>query len=121
MIPMDPELTVTRFMTAVKANDLVAMSQLWGTSSGPAADDMDSAELEMRLTVMQLYLTHDEYQIEPAVALVGLDDRTRAYVVRVTRAGCVLPVPFELVSVGGGWLVSSVDLTQAGNPSRSCG
>jgi hypothetical protein len=108
-------------MTAVQANDLVGMSQLWGTSDGPAADHMDRAELEMRLTVMQRYLTHDEYQIEPSVALARSDDRTRPYVVRVTRAGCVLPVPFELVSVDGGWLVSNVDLTQAGNPSRSCG
>ena len=76
-IPVVPEVTLTRFMAAVEANDLVAMSQLWGTSSGPAADDMDLAELEMRLTVMQRYLTHDEYQIEPRVTLGRLDDRTR--------------------------------------------
>ena len=119
-VPVVPEVALTRFMTAVKDNDLAAMSRLWGTSSGPAAEEMDLAELEMRLTVMQAYLTHEEYEIEPAVALVRLDDNVRAFLVRVTRAGCVLQVPFQLVSAGEGWLVSSVDLTQAGNPSRTC-
>jgi hypothetical protein len=121
MIPVDPEVAVTRFMSAVQANDLVTMGQLWGTPDGPAIDHMDRAELEKRLTVMQAFLTNDEYQIEPSVSLVRLDDRTRAYQVRLTRSGCVHSVPFELVSVGGGWLVSNVDVTQAGNPARRCG
>jgi hypothetical protein len=121
MIPVDPEVTVTRFMSAVQANDVVTMGQLWGTSDGPAIGRMDRTELEMRLTVMQRYLRHDEYEILPGLATVRLDDRERAFRVQLTRAGCVHAVPFELVQVGGGWLVSNIDVTQAGNPSRRCG
>ncbi len=121
MIPVDPQVTVTRFMSAVEANNLVAMGQLWGTKDGPSIEEMDSAELDMRLTVMQRYLTHEEYEILASGSTARVDDRTRAYRIRLTRAGCVHNVPFELVRVGGGWLVSKIDLTQAGNPARACG
>ena len=120
MLPLDPQVTVTRFMSAVEANNLFAMGQLWGTKDGPSIDDMDRAELDMRLTVMQRYLTHEEYEILEGGLTARVDDRTRAYQIRLKRAGCVHDVPFELVRVGGGWLVSNVDLAQAGNPARTC-
>ncbi len=120
MIPVDPQVTVTRFMSAVEANNLLAMGELWGTKSGSAMEKMDRADLEKRLTVMQRYLTHDEYEVLAAETMGRIDDRTRAYRIRLTRAGCVHNVPFELVRVGGGWLVSNIDLAQAGNPARSC-
>ncbi len=117
MLPVDPQVTVTRFMSAVEAKNLVAMGQLWGTTRGPAVEKMDPADLEKRLTVMQRYLTHDEYEVR-AGAMAG--DRLRSYQIQLTRAGCVHTVPFELVRLGGGWLVSNIDLTQAGNPAREC-
>ena len=120
-IPIDPEVTVSRFMSAVEANNLVAMGQLWGTKKGPSVEEMDHTELEMRLTVMQSYLSHDEYEVLEGLASLRVDEGTRAYQIRLTRAGCVHNVPFELVRVGGEWLVSSVDLAQAGNPARACG
>ncbi len=120
MLPLDPQVTVTRFMSAVEANNLFAMGQLWGTKDGPSIDDMDRAELDMRLTVMQRFLTHEEYEILEGGLTARVDDRTRAYQIRLKRAGCVHDVPFELVRVGGGWLVSNVDLAQAGNPARTC-
>ena len=107
-------------MSAVEANNLFAMGQLWGTKDGPSIEEMDSAELDMRLTVMLRYLTHEEYEILEGGLTTRVDDRTRAYQIRLKRAGCVHDVPFELVRVGGGWLVSNVDLAQAGNPARSC-
>jgi hypothetical protein len=108
-------------MEAVQANDLDRMGQLWGTASGPAAKDMDRGELQMRLTVMQRYLTHDQYEVTSRGASAGQADRTRTYQVRLTRRGCVLDIPFQLVRSGGGWLVGVVDVTRAGNPARSCG
>ncbi len=120
MLPADPQVTVTRFMSAVEANNLAAMGQLWGTKRGPAIEKMDRTDLEKRLTVMQRYLTHDEYEVLAAETMGRIDDRTRAYRIRLTRAGCVHNVPFELVRVGGGWLVSNIDLAQAGNPARAC-
>lgn len=120
MLPVDPQVTVTRFMSAVEANNLVAMGQLWGTKRGPAIEKMDRSDLEKRLTVMQRYLIHDEYEVLDGETMGRLDDRTRAYRIRLTRAGCVHNVPFELIRLGGGWLVSNIDLAQAGNPARAC-
>ena len=120
MLPLDPEVTLSRFMSAVQANDLVSMSQLWGTKDGLAARKMERAELNQRLTVMQIMLKHDRYEITPDVSAAGLDDKTLAYRIRLMRLGCQVDVPFELVRVGEGWLVSVIDLTQAGNPARAC-
>ncbi len=120
MLPLDPEVTLSRFMSAVQANDLVSMSQLWGTKDGLAARKMERAELNQRLTVMQIMLQHERYEIMPDLLTAGLDDKTRAYHLRLMRLGCQVDVPFELVRVGEGWLVSVIDLTQAGNPARAC-
>lgn len=120
MLPVDPEVTLSRFMSAVQANDLVSMSQLWGTKDGLAARKMERAELNQRLTVMQIMLKHERYEIMADVSVAGLDDKTRAYHLRIMRLGCQVDVPFELVRVGEGWLVSVIDLTQAGNPARTC-
>ena len=107
-------------MSAVQANDLASMSQLWGTKDGLAAWKMERAELNQRLTVMQIMLKHERYEITADVLTAGLDDETRAYHLRLMRLGCQVDVPFELVRVGEGWLVSVIDLTQAGNPARAC-
>lgn len=120
VLPSDPEVTLSRFMSAVQAKDLVSMSQLWGTKDGPAARKMERAELSQRLTVMQIMLQHERYEITADVLTAGLDDGTRAYHLRLVRLGCQVDVPFQLVRVGEGWLVSVIDLTQAGNPARAC-
>ncbi len=120
VLPLDPEVTLSRFMSAVQANDLVSMSQLWGTKDGLAERKMERAELNQRLTVMQIMLKHERYEITADVSIAGLDDKTRAYRLRLMRLGCQVDVPFELVRVGEGWLVSVIDLTQAGNPARAC-
>ncbi len=120
VLPVDPEVTLSRFMTAVQANDLVSMSQLWGTKDGPAARRMERAELNQRLTVMQIMLKHEQYEIMADESEAGLDGEIRAYHLRLTRLGCQVDVPFQLVRVGEGWLVSVIDLTQAGNPARAC-
>ncbi len=120
MLPVDPEVTLTRFMSAVQANDLASMSQLWGTKDGPAARKMERAELNQRLTVMQIMLKHERYEITADASMAGLDDKTRAYQLRIMRLGCQVDVPFQLVRVGEGWLVSVTDLTKAGNPARTC-
>ncbi len=107
-------------MNAVQANDLRAMGQLWGTESGPMAGRMDADQLDMRLTVMQRYLAHEKYQIVPLPSTTAREGR-RMYQVELTRFGCVIQVPIELVQVKSGWLVNNVDLTRAGNPGRPCG
>ena len=77
MIPVDPQVTVTRFMSAVEANNLVAMADLWGTKDGPSIEEMDRTELEMRLTVMRSYLTHDGYEVLAGSAFARRRTRRR--------------------------------------------
>ncbi len=117
--PIDPESAIQGFMGAVRAQDLRGMANLWGTSKGPASKTMKSEELRRRLSVIQVYLVHDSFEILPAIVSTT-DGGKRDFVVRITRRGCTPSIPFSLVRYGGGWLVNSVDLAAAGNPAREC-
>ena len=59
-----PREAVQSFLGAVKSQDLQAMSVIWGTSKGPARDQVDRAQLERRELIMQCYLTHDKFDIQ---------------------------------------------------------
>ena len=121
--PVDPDATVRGFLNAVSANSLAGMGRLWGTSDGPAVGNMDQAVLEQRLTVIRIYLEHEEFRIVPGdpVAGANIEAGERAVFVRLSRRGCTPTVPFTLVPYGGGWLIRTIDLASAGNPSRRCG
>lgn len=58
-----PREAVQSFLGAVKSQDLQAMSVIWGTSKGPARDQMERAQLERRELIMQCYLSHDKFDI----------------------------------------------------------
>lgn len=59
-----PREAVQSFLAAVKSQDLQAMSVIWGTSKGPARDQVDRAQLERRELIMQCYLGHDKFDIQ---------------------------------------------------------
>ncbi len=120
--PVDPEAAVRTFLHAVSANSIAGMGQLWGTSDGPAADRMDQTVLEQRLTVIRVYLEHEEFVIVPGdpVTGVNLEAGELAVFVQLSRKGCTPTVPFTLAPYRGGWLIRSIDLAAAGNPSRRC-
>lgn len=54
---------VEQFLLAVRAQDIQAMSSIFGTSRGPARDNMNSDELEKRLIILQCYFNHDKFRI----------------------------------------------------------
>ena len=58
-----PREALQRFMTAAKAQDIQAMSNVWGTTAGPARSTMDKTELEMREIILMCYLSHDSYSV----------------------------------------------------------
>jgi hypothetical protein len=120
--PVDPESAVRSFLNAVSANSVAGMGQLWGTKDGPAAGRMDQTTLVQRLTVIRIYLEHEEFAFVPGdpVAGVNLDAGERAVFVQLSRKGCKPTVPFTVVPYRGGWLIKSIDLAAAGNPSRRC-
>lgn len=59
-----PRGAVEQFMLAVRAQDLQAISTVWGNSKGPARDQgMTRAELEQRELLMICFFNHDSYRI----------------------------------------------------------
>lgn len=50
-------------MRAVKAQDLQAMSAVWGTEKGPARETLSRDQVDKRELIMQCYLGHDTYHI----------------------------------------------------------
>jgi hypothetical protein len=58
-----PRDALQQFMAAAKAQDLQAMSLVWGTKDGPAAASMDRTSLEQREVILDCYLKHDTYRI----------------------------------------------------------
>ncbi len=58
-----PREAVSNFLTAVHAQDIQGMGAIFGTSRGPARDNMDRNELEKRLIILQCYFDHDKFRI----------------------------------------------------------
>ena len=54
---------VEQFLIAVRAQDIQAMSVIFGTSRGPSRDNMDREELEKRLVILQCYFNADKFRI----------------------------------------------------------
>ncbi len=54
---------VEDFLNAVKAQDIQAMSVIFGTRNGPSRDNIERSELEKRLIILQCYFSHDKYRI----------------------------------------------------------
>jgi hypothetical protein len=54
---------VEQFLNAVHAQDIQAMSVIFGTKSGPSRDNMNREELEKRLVILQCYFNHDKFRI----------------------------------------------------------
>ena len=54
---------VQKFMAAAKAQDLQALSNIWGTTAGPVRNTMGREELEQREIILLCYLKHDTYRI----------------------------------------------------------
>jgi hypothetical protein len=121
-LPADPDAAVVSFLGAVRAEDLDTMGQLWGTAGGPASTRMDREELEQRLTIMKVYLEHEEYSIIPGMRdpTIELRQGERLVTVRLTRRGCTPTVPFTVTPYQAGWLIRDVKLEAAGNPARTC-
>lgn len=58
-----PRAAVEQFLNAVHAQDIQAMSVIFGTNKGPSRDNMDREELEKRLIILQCYFGHDKFRI----------------------------------------------------------
>ena len=102
-----PRTAVDAFLGAVHAQDLQAMSLVWGTSKGPARGAIDRAELEKRELIMQCYLTHDAYKI---LGDVTATDGRHNLDVQLNRGKVMRTTTFTAVQSGSRWYVENVKL-----------
>jgi hypothetical protein len=99
---------VERFFAAVHAQDLQAMSRVWGTASGAARDHMERTELEKREVILQCYFNYDTFR----VLSESPTSETRHMVrVELQRGGRTrTPVVYTVMGPGGRWYVENLDL-----------
>jgi hypothetical protein len=119
-LPKSPESAIREFLDAVRANSIGTMSELWGSARGPARNYMSREELQQRLTIIRTYLQHDKFELVESQGVRSTVGTERTVQVRLERNGCAAVVPFMVVPYQGGWLVSNIDLAEAGNPARRC-
>ena len=109
---------VQSFMQAVADSNLSKMATLWGTTNGPASKTGQPSDYQRRIAIIQSYLRSDSFKI---ISDIADGERRRALQVQIRRQECTWNVPFEAVSTAdGSWLVTSIELTAAGNPARPC-
>jgi hypothetical protein len=103
-----PRRAVELFLAAVNAQDIQAMSVVWGTEKGPARDQLPRAELERREIIMQQCFAHDRYRILDELPGEG---GTRMLRVEINR-GSVMRTP-KFVTIQGPsdrWYVLDADI-----------
>jgi hypothetical protein len=104
----DPASAVRAYLAAVKAQDLQAISLVWGTSQGPAREQMDRMELEKREIVIVRCLTHDSFDLIGDAPGVG---GKRVYAVALKRKDLTKTTNFNVVpGPSRRWFVESIDM-----------
>lgn len=103
-----PRTAVEQFLAAVRAQDLQAMSVVWGSHKGPARDLIERKELEKRELVMQCMLTHDRFRI---VSEAPGTEGKRVFRVELRRGSIMRATNFTSVQgPSDRWYVESADL-----------
>jgi hypothetical protein len=103
-----PRAAVERFLNAVRAQDLQAMSMVWGTKSGPARDNIQREQLEKREVIMTQCLANDSASFADESPGLGGDHLVHFILYRgpVTRS-----TAFTTQSDGSArWYVKEIDL-----------
>jgi hypothetical protein len=96
------------FLAAVHAEDLQAMSLVWGTVDGPARNRIAREELERRELVMICFLRHDNYRVISEQQLAGGLLRT---LVELRRGNLARSSNFTTVQARDGrWYVQTAEL-----------
>lgn len=109
---------VVQFLAGAKAEDLQAISAVWGDTEQPTRDHVSRRELEMRLLIMTCHLKHDSSVV--GVAQRGEQGRT-LHRVELTKEGRTVTVPFTVVqnTRSRRWFVYEVDMRPAREFCRS--
>jgi hypothetical protein len=106
-----PEAAVTAFIGAAKAQDLQAMSAVWGDSRGSVRETMPRGQMEQREVLVIRLLCQDEHRI--AGTSPGVDGRQFVRV-ELMRGGATLPRRFTTVmGPGSRWYVEDFEIDDA--------
>jgi hypothetical protein len=105
----DPASAVRSYLAAARAQDLQALSLVWGTRDGSARDHMDREDLEKREVVVVKCLAHDSYDvIGDAPGLGG----SRVFAVSLKNKDLTRTTNLNVVpGPAKRWYVESVDMT----------
>lgn len=99
---------VERFFAAVHAQDLQAMSLVWGTSRGSARDNMARVELEKREVILQCYFNYDAFRV---LGESPTSEIRRMVRVQLERGGRTrTPVIYTVIGPNGRWYVENLDI-----------
>ncbi len=90
-----PRQAVIVFLNAVESQDLQAMSTVWGTSQGPARDQIDRSDLDKRLILMQSCFAHDRYQVVDEGPAPTGEHQVRVTLVRGAKSRTVSFVTYK--------------------------
>jgi hypothetical protein len=114
-----PRTAVEQFLAAVRAQDLQAMSVVFGTSSGPSRDNMDREQLEKRLIILQCYFNHDQFRILGENPGEG---GHRVFAVQLTRGRLVrMPHFYTIQGPDRRWFVDNMEIAAVREFCRESG
>lgn len=104
-----PRPALDAFLAAVKAQDLQAMSNVWGDKDGSVRESgkMGREEIERREIILLCYFKHDRFRVlgeSPGV------DNERVFEVELTKGTMSRSTKFYLATDGTRWYVRSADL-----------
>jgi hypothetical protein len=103
---------VVAFLSAAKAQDIQAISEVWGNDKSLTRDMVDRQELERRLIIMNCHLRHDESRLSPA----QMGESGRVVInAELVKGNVRATVPFTAVknARNNRWYVEDVDLRPA--------
>ncbi len=99
---------VERFFAAVHAQDLQAMSLVWGTSKGSARDNMERAQLEKREVILQCYFNYDTFRVLGESPTSEIRRMVRVELQRDGRTRT--PTVYTVLGPNGRWYVENLDI-----------
>ena len=105
-----PKAAVQAFLAAARAEDLQAMSAVWGTEKGPARDQMDAAQFEKRELILICHFKSDTDRILSE----GPSERgERMLRVQLTKRGVTRETKFfAVLGPSKRWYVVNANLDQ---------
>lgn len=99
---------VERFFAAVHSQDLQAMGIVWGTSKGPARENMDRSELERREVILQCYFDFDSFRVIDESPTSEAQHVVRVQLVRGGRTRN--PSVYTVLGPNNRWFVENLDI-----------